>query len=285
MSDNSNGKNGKSNKDQDDNGKIIHFSELEKRQKKIEKESEKARKEREKLEEEYRRKYQAEQGIKAKMRADMARRSATGKTPFINWGKIPIFTRCTVTTLILTFLVTTFLLDDAQRVVLYMNFGFVPAYYSGAIPWVWSALIAPFTTALLHGSWMHIITNSVMMMAMGVFFERQFGARITLIFFIFCLMTGNLMYFILSPASTHPVIGASGAISGLFGAVILMMNLGGLAGSFGQKRGPLPIILLWIAIMIGVGLISADTAWQAHLGGFLGGIALFNLWQKGKIKL
>jgi membrane associated rhomboid family serine protease len=281
MSDQSNGKN---DKNQDDKGNIIHFSELEKRQKALKKESEKEQKERERLEEEYRRKYRAHQGLRANQQANIARQSASGKTPFINWVKIPPFTRAAVITFLAIHLIVTFALDDAQRIVLFMNFGFVPAYYSGAIPWVWSALLAPFTTALLHGGWMHLITNCVMMMAMGVFFERQFGSRITLIFFIFCMMSGNLMYFALNPIATNPVVGASGAISGLFGAVILMMSASGMTGFKAKKRGPLPIIILWIAIMIGVGLVSSDTAWQSHLGGFLGGLGLFQLWSKGKLK-
>ncbi len=287
MGDKSNGKsNGQSNgKSKDENAdNVIHFSELEKRQKKVEKESKKERKEREKLEEEYRRKYRTEQGMQAHKQANMARRSASGKVPMVNWDKIPPLTRTIVIAILLIHLITTFLLDDAERLVLFMNFGFVPAYYSGAIPWSWGALFAPFTTALLHGGWMHILTNSIMMMAMGVFFERQFGSRITLIFFIFCLMSGNLMYLLLNPVATNPVVGASGAISGIFGAVILMMNASGIAGPAAQKRGPLPFIMLWIAVMIGVGMISSDTAWQSHLGGFLGGIGLFHLWSKGKVR-
>ena len=37
--------------------------------------------------------------------------------------------------------------------------------------------------------------------------------------------------------------------------------------------------------MIGLGLISSDTAWQSHLGGFFGGITLFHFWKKGILKL
>ena len=267
----------KEEQDQEDNGKVLYFPELEKRQKqarKKQKQEAKVMRKQEKIEKEYRREYRmSHQG------------SASGKKPFINWDKIPLFSRIIVISIVAAHLITAFMLDDAQRLALYMNFGFVPAYYSGTIPWSWAALIAPFTTAFLHHGWMHILTNTVMMMAMGIFFERQFGARITLIFFVFSLLCGDLAYFILNPATTTPVIGASGAISGLFGGVILMMNFSGLAGPKAQKRGPFPIILLWISVMIAVGMISSDTAWQAHLGGFLGGIALFQLWRKGKVRL
>ena len=119
---------------------------------------------------------------------------------------------------------------------------------------------------------------------MGVFFERQFGARRTFMFFLICGMAGNLTYFILNPALITPVIGASGAISGLFGAAFIMMTALGMAGPEAQKRGPLPFILLWVSIIVVFGMISADTAWQSHLGGFLGGVGFFQLWRKGKIR-
>lgn len=283
MSDKSNGK------PEDKN--VIHFPELEKRQR-AEKLKKKAaqkpkntkNKDQERLENEYREQYRKEQATKARMQTNMARNSAAGKQPFINWDKIPPFTRCAIALFFIIHLASTLLLDDAQRIELFMYFGFVPAYYTGAIDWSWSALIAPFTTMIIHGSWMHLLVNSVMMMAMGVFFERQFGARIALIFFIFCGMAGNLAYFILNPDTSAPVVGASGAISGLFAAALLMMNLSGMAGPQAQKRGPFPFILLWITIMISIGMISADTAWQSHLGGFLGGLGLFQLWRKGKVR-
>ncbi len=282
----------KNNNNEDD--KIIHFpvgKEREmhiKRKKSAEKsaikENEKQRKERERLEEEYRRQYREEQAARARLQSKIAQNSASGKQPFINWDRIPPFTRVIIGVFLVVQLAMSFLIDDATRIYIISHYGFVPAYYSGAIPWSWSALIAPFSTMILHGGWLHVLVNSVMMMAMGVFFERQFGARRTLIFFLLCGMAGNLVYFILNPALTAPVIGASGAISGLFGAAMMMMTSSGMAGEQAQKRGPVHFILLWITIIVVFGMISADTAWQSHLGGFLGGIGLFQLWRNGKIR-
>ncbi|MCK5374888.1 MAG: rhomboid family intramembrane serine protease [Alphaproteobacteria bacterium] len=283
-----------------DDGTIIHFPELEKRQKiakrkqaedkkrqkQAEKEhSQKEQGQKEKREEEYRNQYKKERSARANLQSNMARHSAAnGKHPFINWHKIPPVSRVVVALFIIIHLAVTFLMDDAQRLSLYMDFGFVPAHYSGLLPLQWLDLISPLTTAFIHGGWMHLLTNCIMMMAMGVFFERQFGTRATLIYFVVCTLCGDLTYFILNPTTTTPVIGASGAISGLFAGVLMMMNASGMSGSYAKRRGPFPFILLWIVIMIGVGLISTDTAWQAHLGGFLGGLGLFQLWRKGKIR-
>lgn len=283
---------GKDNKNDstEDEGKIIYFPErdqraqLAKRKKREEKESNKEDKERERIEEEYRRQYQQERAARARLQGKIAQVSASGKQPFINWDRIPPFTRTIIAVFLIVHLATSFLITDIERASLVMHFGFVPAYYTGVLPWNWSALAAPFTTLFLHGGWMHLLVNSIMMMAMGVFFERQFGAKRTLLFFLLCGMAGNLVYFILNPALTTPVIGASGAISGLFGATMLMMTSSGLAGPEAQKRGPAPFILLWISIIVVFGMLSEDTAWQSHLGGFLGGLGFFHLWRTGKIR-
>jgi len=280
------------NNNKDDDGKIVKFpvgkerGQLIKRknreEKSISKETEKQRKERERLEEEYRQQYKNEQAARARLQGKIAQNSAAGTQPFINWDKVPAFTRSIIAVFLVIQIAMSFLINDATRLDIISHYGFVPAYYSGAIPWSWSAIIAPFTTMIIHGGWIHVLVNSVMMVAMGVLFERQFGAKRTLIFFLLCGMAGNLVYFILNPALTAPVIGASGAISGLFGAAVMMMNSNGMTGS--QNRGPLHFILLWISIIVIFGMLSADTAWQSHLGGFLGGVGLFQLWRTGKIR-
>lgn len=278
-------------------GKVIHFPELEDRarfeekrkreEKHALKEAEKARKEREKLEEEYRRQYKEDRMAQSRFQANMARTGASknGKTPFINWDKIPPFTRFALFLFVGLQIVFSFLLDDAQRFQTLHYFGFSPAFYTGELSWQWSAAIAPITSLLLHSGWMHLLFNGVMMLAMGVFFERQFGAKRTAVFFLLCGFAGHLTYLLFNPFETTPVIGASGAISGLFAVAILIMVEQGLVGPEAQRRGPFPFILLWVTLILFMGLIMPGTSWQSHLGGFLGGIGLFQLWKRGKIRL
>lgn len=284
------------NKHEDDEN-VIHFPELGKRDslrkqkknetKRAEQDIENARKEQERLEDEYRRQYRAEHSARNRLKSALnnGANDKYNNDNFINWDRIPPFTGGIIVCFVLVHIATSFLLDDIQRFSIVLHYGFTPGFYTGALPWSWSALIAPFTTLIMHGGWTHLIFNSIMMLAMGVFFERQFGARRTAIFFLLSGMAGNLAFFILSPAITAPVIGASGAISGLFGATFLMMQSSGMAGLEAQRRGPLPFILIWLCIIVGFGMISADTAWQSHLGGFLGGIGFFHLFRTGKIKL
>lgn len=204
------------------------------------------------------------------------------KAPFFNFSKIPAFTRLIVSTLILIQVGLTFLLNNTQKLEAFNNFGFTPGAFTGTAPFSALAWITPITSLFLHGSFMHLAFNIVMMLAMGMFFEKVFGFRRTAIFFFSCGLIGSLTYFILSPFSNIPVVGASGAISGILAVTFLLLNEQGSLGNTG-KRGALPFILIWLVIIVGTGLISTDTAWQAHLGGFLGGLGLFYLWRKGVI--
>jgi len=204
--------------------------------------------------------------------------------PFFNAGKIPLLTRIIIGLLIAVHLLLYLLLDNGQRLGIFYLLGFVPAYYTGAQEWSWFAIAGPFTHIFIHGSWMHLVFNVMMMLVMGLFTEKTFGPKRMLSFFIICGLSGALFYFLLNPFLDQPVIGASGAISGLFGIVILHMSSTGMLGQLGQ-RGPWPLLLLWIALITGMGILAGDVAWQAHLGGFLAGIGLYYGMKKGLIRL
>jgi len=76
-----------------------------------------------------------------------------------------------------------------------------------------------------------------------------------------------------------PVVGASGAISGLFGGVLRMLA----RTAAGRRRGIWPLIALWIIVTVIAGQTGipgepdAPIAWVAHLGGFAAGLAIFGL--------
>ena len=83
----------------------------------------------------------------------------------------------------------------------------------------------------------------------------------------------------LDPFSAAPVVGASGAISGLFAPILIILQR---AGAMGQgKYGLWPIIIMWCGVSFlfawagGAGI--GDIAWAAHLGGFLGAFALMRI--------
>ncbi len=204
---------------------------------------------------------------------------------FINWHKIPIATRFIFGFILLINVPVLLLLSNADYFWLIYTLGFVPGYFSGTIENVpLISYLSPITHMVLHGGWTHLIMNLVMGGVFTVFFERAYGPRTTVIFFLLCGLAGAAVYFILNPFGTSPVVGASGAISGMFGAVLMLMYQMGQLGAMG-KKGPWPVIIFWFAFMVFIGLISGgDLAWQAHAGGYIAGVVLLRALQKGIVR-
>ncbi|MDH5722800.1 MAG: rhomboid family intramembrane serine protease [Alphaproteobacteria bacterium] len=232
---------------------------------------------REKLEARYRAEY-------AKQRSQMARQSAGGKEPFINWEKVPIFVRYFAGLILAVHILIYFFVKPEDMTVFLYKFGFVPGYYTGVLEWSNFALIGPFTSIILHTGWIHLIANLLMFVILGSLFEQNYGFKYTFALFLASALCGHLFCLVYSPFSTATVVGASSGISGLFGAVLIIIDqrrreMGGYEGQW-----LIPVILIWICLIIGRGLLSPDIAWQGHLGGFLGGLLLFHLWQKGKLR-
>ena len=257
MTNKTNGSGNGHDKERDDN--IVHMPTLAER--------DRIRKEKQKQEKTWRKQYKKE-----------------NSAPFFNTGKIPPLTRIFIALFLMVHLPLYLFFDPVQRFDFFHSFGFVPAAFTGAEEWRWSALVTPLTHIFIHGGWMHLLFNAAMMLVMGMFMETAFGARRMLIFFFISGLSGALFYLVLNPSLTAPVIGASGSISGLFGVTFLILYERGMMGPMG-KRGAWPMIILWIALISGMGMLGGgDVAWQAHLGGFLGGIALFYAMKKGIVR-
>lgn len=204
--------------------------------------------------------------------------------PFFNFAIIPAFTRVLVISLVLIQIALSLMPSDLASGIIY-TFGFVPGHFTGTVkPFPLGAALSPLTHIFLHGGWMHLAFNTLMTVTLCMFFEREFGTRRAIIFFFFSALCGAAFYFALNPFSTVPVIGASGGVSGLFGALIIIIaKRGGLPGT--AKRGPWPLIAFWVLFLMLTGMFSGDnTAWQTHIGGFLGGVGLLHLMQSGRVK-
>lgn len=206
--------------------------------------------------------------------------------PFFNLSKLPLFIRMIVLSFIIVHIPVHLIFSSDTKIQILYMMGFVPGYFTGAFDhFPWFAPLGLFMHLFIHGGWMHLLFNSVMALALGTFFEREFGTRITALFFLACGLAGAGMYFMFNPLSTVPVIGASGSISGFFGAILILLYQRRQLGAVG-KRGPWPIILFWALFMVIIGMLSGDNmAWQAHLGGFLAGAGLLHLIQNGLPKL
>lgn len=160
-----------------------------------------------------------------------------------------------------------------------MHLGFVPARYSIPGAFDWAAVAGPLTHQFLHGGWLHLLVNMIMLAAFGSGIARILGGPRLLAIYFTSGFAGAFAHWYAYPDSMVPVVGASGAISGLFGAILRMMARHPHAG--GGFIRILPVVAIWIGIAVMTGFTGlpgtggAQVAWAAHIGGFaLGFIAL-----------
>jgi len=171
------------------------------------------------------------------------------------------------------------LLSEAADQDLILQFGVVPVAYTGATDSDWLSLIAaPFAYQFLHGGWVHLGVNMLSLAAFGAPVERLLGPRRFVAFYLSAGLAAALIHILSFPNSQDPVIGASGSISGVFGAVlVLLWRLGRMPSLF-------PIAGVWIAMNVFFGLFGGTpgaggepVAWTAHIGGFVYGLAAIRL--------
>ncbi len=142
-----------------------------------------------------------------------------------------------------------------------------------------------FTSLFLHGSWAHVLINSVAALAYGPPVARLFGTdlRGALVFALFYLVCGALAglgFVALNLHDPSPLVGASGAISGLLGAASrLIEGRGRIGPMFG--RTVLAMALVWVVINAVLGISGLtpgaghmQVAWQAHVVGYAAGVLL-----------
>lgn len=208
-----------------------------------------------------------------------ARPARPPHVPFLNRDKIPPFTALVGLAFLAIQIGVAALLDSGQVLRLYYSLGFVPANYSGLgfiyEHWGIVYVLSPFTYGFLHGSWMHLVFNLVMWMALGSFFEKEFGTKAAIRFFFLCALGGALLHFLISPFSMTAVIGASASISGCFAVALVLFYKRGVMGPPG-RYGILPILAFWLILMVVFGMagggMGENIAWVAHLGGFMTGL-------------
>jgi membrane associated rhomboid family serine protease len=158
--------------------------------------------------------------------------------------------------------------------------GFIPARLSGiadltgAVP----AWLTPLTSALLHAGIAHLALNMLMMVFIGRQLEPAFGKRGLAILLVVGAYAGALVHWAFDPASTTPVVGASGAISALVAAFAFIFNQNDV-----RAIGPFPAVVVraawlaaaWIGVQLAIGFaFGGGIAIFSHIGGFLAGLVL-----------
>lgn len=196
-------------------------------------------------------------------------------------------------------------LSDEQDDWFVLAMAFIPARYfglAGELPGGGVAEVTSFVTHMLvHGDLTHLIVNGAWLLAFGSAIAARTGGIRFVSFGLLCGIAGAILFLILNPLLLAPVVGASGAIAGLFGGAFRFffsaIDAGGLSilrqapqavprmslGTALRDRRVLVasglFIITNILIAFGLGVLSAPggIAWEAHLGGFIAGFFTFGM--------
>ena len=195
--------------------------------------------------------------------------------------------------------------DDAWFV---LSMAFVPARYageSGLFPGdPWAAQTSFVTHMLVHGGWLHLAANSAWLLAFGGALARRIGGFRFTAFTVFCGVAAILCFWLLNVGARVPVIGASGAVSGMMAGVFRFFFSALREGGFSRLSDETafvprmsiiealssPQVLVAVGAFLAINLIfgfggaeltdSDGIAWEAHIGGFLAGLLTFGLFDR-----
>lgn len=171
-------------------------------------------------------------------------------------------------------------------------FGLVPARLLAA-PGLDEGLTM-LTSMFLHGGWLHLISNMWVLYIFGDNVEDRLGHLRYLLFYLLAGLAAGLAHVLVNPASAVPTVGASGAISGVMAAYLLLFPharvLTLIPGIFLPWFIEVPALLFigfWFVSQLFNGLFAlratgavhayGGVAWWAHIGGFLAGALLVKL--------
>ncbi|MFP2912856.1 rhomboid family intramembrane serine protease [Pyxidicoccus sp. 3LFB2] len=154
--------------------------------------------------------------------------------------------------------------------------------------------LTPLTSMFLHGGWMHLIGNCLFFWVFGNNVEDSMGRLRFLVFYVVCGLAAAAAHVLVDPTSAIPTVGASGAISGIMGAYLVLyprvrVNMLFIIFIFIQII-PVPawaVLMWWFAVQVISGLpqlmtmeqMSGGVAFWAHIGGFVAGVVLIKLFR------
>jgi membrane associated rhomboid family serine protease len=173
------------------------------------------------------------------------------------------------------------------------DFALIPAAVTGKLtlggelPPIWSA----FTYMFLHGGWSHIIGNMLFLWVYGDNIEDAFGSVRFFFFYMVCGAAGGIAHLLSAPDSLTPLVGASGAVSGVVAAYLMLRPCAKITvllfGFIPLGLGSAWVLGFWALAQVWNVLSAAggDTAWWAHVGGLLVGAALTPLFRRPDVLL
>jgi rhomboid family protein len=202
--------------------------------------------------------------------------------------RTPVVTIALIATCVLVYLWQASLGPQAGQAAVY-SFGFIPAVVFEGVRLPTELVRVPagltlLTSMFLHGGFMHLAGNMLYLWVFGNNIEDVCGHGRFLLFYLLCGLVAAFAQALPNPASDVPMIGASGAISGVLGAYLLLFPHArvrvliplGLIFFTTVRAGWLLGFWFVFQLLSGLGASSArgGVAFWAHVGGFIAGLAL-----------
>jgi membrane associated rhomboid family serine protease len=194
-----------------------------------------------------------------------------------------------------------FSLGDRQGQLIAFELGMIPARLLGDAELPPDLVIVPawatvLTSMFMHGGWLHLGGNMLYLWIFGDNIEDSMGHLRYLVFYVLCGTAAALAQGLIDPASEIPMVGASGAISGVLGAYILLhpratVRVLILLGFFVTvTHVPAMIVLgIWFVLQLvsaaNVSIADPGVAFGAHVGGFVAGLVLVSFFKRRRIPL
>ncbi len=192
-------------------------------------------------------------------------------------------------------------LGDAVQQAVYA-FGVVPAVLFDLAELPPQLAVVPpwttiFTSMFMHGGWMHLLGNMLYLWIFGNNVEDAMGHARFIVFYLLCGVAAVFAQALPDPDSTIPMIGASGAISGVLGAylllypharVIVVIPIGFYMHPMAMPAGW--VLVFWfvfqaIGSLAAAGQEGGGVAFGAHIGGFIAGMLLIPFFKYRHVKL
>ncbi|MBP8626335.1 MAG: rhomboid family intramembrane serine protease [Syntrophorhabdales bacterium] len=194
----------------------------------------------------------------------------------------PIITTCIIFVNILIFLWQRFTLTPSENEFIFKYYGLMPYDFwvslssnHGLIPY---NVMTIFTSMFLHGGIPHIGGNMLYMFIFGKSVEDSLGRKRFFLFYLLSGITAAIFQLLYDPQSKIPMIGASGAVSGILGAYLILFPRAKIVTMLiiivFIKFVQLPAVL-FLTIWFFIQILYSHTdgvAWYAHIGGFIFGL-------------
>lgn len=178
------------------------------------------------------------------------------------------------------------LLPAETAISLMVDLAFIPGRYGAEYLEAAGAsmllLTTPVTYMFVHGDFTHLLVNVLLFLAFGAAIGRRMGARPFMLFYIGAGVVGAAVFWLFNIGLVAPVIGASGAVAGMVGAVCrLGFGVSDPRNSmpFHSRNSALGFVVVWLVLNFFFGMLPPDLvgaggggiAWETHLGGFVFG--------------